>query len=375
MDISEEILHRLKDGGVDFFTTYPCAKIQRLYNLIHDQFLSIGVTKEEEGVGICAGASLVGANSAMLIQSTGFGNMLNALCSLTITYKLPLLILASWRGVYQETIPAQIPLGENLPALFKAIGFPYQIVKNQKDLGKVTAAINKTYQESTLQVLLLSPQLWGEIRSIEISPKPTTRRKSKSLPNLPQLSPGLLTRFDILKAMIQFLDKKLIISNIGLPSRELFHLYHQDTNFYMLGSLGLVSSIGLGVALHSSKQVVVIDGDGSLLSNLGSLATIAQAAPKNLTILAIDNGVHGSTGNQMTSTSTCVDLAKTAHGLGIRHVFRGYTLEEIQTIVTNLTSGPNFVHIPAQPGNAQVPTIPLTPHEIKELFMQAVQSS
>ena len=237
MDISEEIIHRLKDGGVDFFTTYPCAKIQRLYNLIHDQFLSIGVTKEEEGVGICAGASLAGARSAMLVQSTGFGNMLNALCSLTITYTLPLLILASWRGVYQEKIPAQIPLGESLPALFKAIGYPYQIVKNRKDLPKVTAAIKKTYHESALQVLLLSPQLWGEIQSIESSTEPTPARFSKSLLDLPPLAPGLLTRFEILKAMIQFLDKKLIIGNIGLPSRELYHLHHQATNFYMLGSL------------------------------------------------------------------------------------------------------------------------------------------
>lgn len=375
MDISEEIVQRLKDGRVNFFTTYPCAKIQRLYNLIHDQFLSIGVTKEEEGVGICAGASLAGANSAMLIQSTGFGNMLNALCSLTLTYKLPLLILASWRGVYDEKIPAQIPLGERIPALFKAIGFSYQIIKNRKDLPKITAAINKTYQESVLQVLLLSPQLWGEIQSIEKSTASTPSRSSKSPPDLPPLTPGLLTRFEIVEAVTQFLDKKLVISNIGLPSRELYHLHHQASNFYMLGSLGLVSSIGVGVALHTSTQVVVIDGDGSLLSNLGSLATIAQAALKNLTILAIDNGVHGSTGNQKTPTSTCVDLAKTAHGLGIRHVFRGYTPEEIQTILTNLTSGPNFVHIPAQPGNAQVPTIPLTPLEIKELFVQAVQSS
>jgi sulfopyruvate decarboxylase beta subunit len=376
LNIPKEIARILSEQGIDFFVTYPCAKFQSLYNLIHANFQSLGVTKEEEGVGICAGASLAGSKPAMLIQSTGLGNMVNALCSLTLTYQLPLLILASWRGIYRETIPAQIKLGKSIPALSKAINCRHHVIETIKDLPKIANATRKAYETLTPQIVLLSPLLWES----DLPPKPSDKReadtqKSKITIELPPLIPGSLTRHEIIKASLPFLKEKIVVSNIGYPSRELYQLYHQPTNFYMLGSLGLASSIGLGIALCSPRNVVVIDGDGSLLANLGSLATIAHVAPPNLTILAIDNGVHGSTGNQPTATSSCVDLAETAKGLGLRQVYRGSTVEYLNRILSSLGSGPNFVHIPAQSGNADVPIIPLTPVEIKELFIQAVQST
>ena len=78
----------------------------------------------------------------------------------------------------------------------------------------------------------------------------------------------------------------------------------------MLGSMGMATPIGLGIALSSAREVVVVDGDGSLLMNPGTLAVCAAAAPKNLTILAIDNGAYGSTGSQPTHAATCVDLER-----------------------------------------------------------------
>ncbi len=364
----------LKEEGIDFFVTYPCEKFQSLYNLIHVNFRSIGVTKEEEGVGICAGASLVGSKPAMLIQSTGLGNMVNALCSLTLTYQLPLLILASWRGMYEETIPAQLKLGQSIPALLEAIQVQHHVIETRKDLIQISNVARKAYETQTPQVVLLSPLLW---ESNSITQPPAKLESSTQQPNtaieLPPLVPGSLTRYEIIKASLPFLKEKIVVSNIGYPSRELYQLEHQPTNFYMLGSLGLASSIGLGNAMGSPRKVVVIDGDGSLLANLGSLATIAHVASPNLTILAIDNGVHGSTGNQPTVTGSCVDLAKTAQGLGLHQVYRGFTGEHLNEILDSLGSGPNFVHIPAQPGNAEVSTIPLSPIEIKRQFMEAVK--
>ncbi|MFX1566444.1 MAG: sulfopyruvate decarboxylase subunit alpha [Promethearchaeota archaeon] len=376
MPISTEITETLREVGTDFFVTYPCVKFQSLYNLIQTSFLSIGITKEEEGVGICAGASLSGAKPAMLIQSTGLGNMINALCSLTLTYQLPLLVLASWRGKFNETIPAQIKLGKSLPALLEAISGPPVVIESRKDLPKIEIAAQKAFGLQTLQVVLLSPLLWES----DSKSQPPTNQKPvppHSQPTL-ELSPrthGLLTRYEILKASSLFLKNKFVVSNIGYPSRELYQVCHQPTNFYMLGSLGLASSIGLGIAIRTSKPVVVIDGDGSLLSNLGSLATIAQVAPKRFTILAIDNGVHGSTGNQPTATSFDVDLAETAKGLGFQQVYRGSTAAGLRKIFKDLGSGPHFIHIPAKPGNADVPVIPLTPLEIKQQFMNMIQVS
>jgi sulfopyruvate decarboxylase subunit beta len=116
----------------------------------------------------------------------------------------------------------------------------------------------------------------------------------------------------------------------------------------------------------------VVDGDGSLLSNLGALATIAQVSPENLTIFAIDNCVHGSTGNQKTATSQTADLAYTAYGLGIRQVYRSRNKAQLESILLKLGNGPNFVHVLAREGNAHVPIIPLSPEEIKLEFMKHI---
>ena len=90
----------------------------------------IHVTREEEGVGICAGAYLAGKKPFMCIQSSGLGNMFNALASLIITYKIPLLILASYRGYKGEKIPAQVPLGKALPNVLDSLRIPYIIMNN-----------------------------------------------------------------------------------------------------------------------------------------------------------------------------------------------------------------------------------------------------
>lgn len=375
MDPSLAIYNQLKECGVTFCVTYPGAKIQRLYELVRANIDSISVSKEEEGVGICAGVSLAGGKPAMLIQSTGLGNMINAICSLTLTYGLPLLVLASWRGVYKETVSAQIALGKRLPNLLKAIGCQFYEINTVKDIPKIAVAAQRAFEKPSVQIVLLSPQLWEPAQKEE-STKTSTPSNSnpEEFPKLPPLEAGFLTRFEIIKILTQHIDNQLVICNIGLPSRELYEILDQPSNFYMLGSLGLVSSIGLGVAIKTPKPVFVIDGDGSLLSNLGSLATIASVEPPNLIILAIDNRVHGSTGNQPTATSVCVDLAKTAQSLGWKHVSRAVSPEQIREIPIAPQSGPKFIHLSAKPGNAEVPTIPLTPQEIKTRFMNAIRS-
>ena len=373
LEISEEIITMLKDAKVNFFSTHPCAKIRNLLNLAHSNFRSVAVAKEEEGVGICAGAALAGKNPAMLIQSTGLGNMVNALCSLTFTYKLPLLILASWRGVYKEKISAQIPLGKRVTKILQALGISFHAVSHRQDLDIITQVAQETYDNNSQSVILLSPQLWEQETTLDTQQSPPLSSTSFEREfSMPSIIERVLTRYDILQTAAPFLEGKLVICNIGLPSRELYQINHQSSNFYMLGSLGLASSIGLGVSLFTKRPVVVIDGDGSLLANLGSIATIAQVAPRNLSILAIDNGVHGSTGNQLTATSACVDLSHTASGLGINNVFRTSTQEELESIFTKLGEGPNFIHAVACAGNAQVPTIPRTPLEIKQDFMREV---
>ena len=112
-----------------------------------------------------------------------------------------------------------------------------------------------------------------------------------------------------------------LISNIGFPSRELFSVKDRPENFYMLGSMGLASSIGLGLALaRPERRVMVLDGDGSVLMNLGTLATIAHHAPENYLLVILDNCCYGSTGSQPTCTHLGTDLAALAVAAGVKNV-------------------------------------------------------
>ena len=106
-----------------------------------------------------------------------------------------------------------------------------------------------------------------------------------------------MIRHDILKSLIPVIADQLVICNIGAPSQELFALDDRPSNFYMLGTMGLASSIGLGLALAQDKPVIAIDGDGSVLTNLASLSTIANNVRSNFILLIIDNSSYGSTGD------------------------------------------------------------------------------
>ena len=104
-----------------------------------------------------------------------------------------------------------------------------------------------------------------------------------------------MIRADIIEAIIPVISDELVVSNIGLPSQELHMLDDQPTNFYMLGTMGLASSIGLGLALSQKETVIAIDGDGSILTNLGTLPTIANNVADNFILLIIEINVPQST--------------------------------------------------------------------------------
>ena len=125
-----------------------------------------------------------------------------------------------------------------------------------------------------------------------------------------------MIRSEVLKTLIPIISDQLVVSNIGLPSQELHLLDDQPTNFYMLGTMGLASSIGLGLALAQKAKVISIDGDGSVLTNFGTLPTIANNPADNFILLIIDNGSYGSTGDQPTYAGMKTSLAKVATACG-----------------------------------------------------------
>ncbi len=164
----------------------------------------------------------------------------------------------------------------------------------------------------------------------------------------------------------------LLISNIGYPSRELYSVRDRPQNFYMLGSMGLASSIGLGLALaRPERKVIVLDGDGSVLMNLGTLATIALHGPKKFLLLILDNCCYGSTGSQPTCTCYCTDLAAIARGAGIRNVQK---VDEPEGLARAL-QGEGVVVAKVEAGNAAVPIINISPEEIIKRFILSARQA
>jgi sulfopyruvate decarboxylase subunit beta len=156
------------------------------------------------------------------------------------------------------------------------------------------------------------------------------------------------------------------VGNIGYPSRELYAVGDRPSNFYMLGSMGMASSIGLGLALALPKRrVIAIDGDGAVLMNLGTFATLADQDPDNYLLVILDNGCYGSTGSQPTCTSRRADLAKLAAGAGVSEVRVATAVDEIRTGMGNK----GVLVVKVEIGNADVPVIDLSSEEIVERFM------
>jgi len=125
MEVEGSIIKALKSNQVDFICNIPCVFFKRLIEMIDKEFDSYKITREEEGVGICAGAYLAGKRTCMILQNSGLGNSINALASLNKTFNIPLLLLVSHRGTDDEQIIAQVPMGDATPGILDVMGIPY----------------------------------------------------------------------------------------------------------------------------------------------------------------------------------------------------------------------------------------------------------
>ena len=166
-------------------------------------------------------------------------------------------------------------------------------------------------------------------------------------------------------------DDRIIAAN-GFISRDLFSISDTKPAFYMIGSMGLASSIGLGIALKDTgRKVFVFDGDGNILMNLGSLTTIGSLKPKNLIHMIFDNSVHESTGSQPTNTNF-VSIEKIAKTCNYNHTFTVKTEDNFGKILHKIKklNAPIMIVVKIQKSNnKKSPRINYEPLEIKERFM------
>lgn len=184
-----------------------------------------------------------------------------------------------------------------------------------------------------------------------------------------------MIRSDIIKNLIPVISRELIVCNIGLPSQELHMLDDQPSNFYMLGTMGLASSIGLGLALSQKAKVIAIDGDGSILTNLGTLPTIANNVADNFILFIVDNGSYGSTGDQPTYTGKKTSLAKVAEACGCENVIECQAEEAVDVMKAALESNKMTIIVcKCESGNIPVPVIEYDAPVIKYRFMEVVRA-
>ena len=184
-----------------------------------------------------------------------------------------------------------------------------------------------------------------------------------------------MIRSEILREIAPILRDQLVVCNIGLPSQELHMIDDQPTNFYMLGTMGLSSSIGLGLALSQDKTVISIDGDGSVLTNLGTLPTIANNVADNYILLIIDNGSYGSTGDQPTYAGMKTSLTAVAKACGCENVVECQDVDTGKVLQAALDSKKMTIIVSkCDSGNIKLPVITKDPVVIRDRCMTAVVS-
>jgi thiamine pyrophosphate-dependent acetolactate synthase large subunit-like protein len=185
-----------------------------------------------------------------------------------------------------------------------------------------------------------------------------------------------MKRLDALGTIVKALKgDEAVIATLGLISRELYENFDSENNFYMVGSMGLASSIGIGVALsRPKKRVVVIDGDGSVLMNLGSMATIGHTSPRNLTHVVLDNHAYASCAEEASITTT-TRLDDVARVVGYRYVRQTNTEADLHAaLMESAYYGPSFILAEIELGGKLHPARVLSLLQIKYRFRKSISA-
>jgi len=324
----EEFGDVLKQEGIKYGAGVPCSYFTPLVNYMtaDPQLDYLSATSEGEAVAIAAGMVAAGSPAFALMQNSGLGNAVNPITSMLYIYQIPVVLLVSHRGQPGRTDEPQHELmgriTEQLSELcelrthvFDPEHFADTLRKARADSVPVSYIVRK----GSLDGGPKAPPLQLEVTTRRIEPSGTGRY-------VPEL-----TREAALAVLLPVLNRDLhggagealaVVSTTGKLSRELYELDDREgdkcNRFYMVGSMGCASGFGLGIARTlPAQKVLVLDGDGSLLMKLGSLATIGYASPSNYHHIVFDNGAHDSTGGQPTP-SPAVDFAAAALACGYR---------------------------------------------------------
>ncbi len=357
---AEDLLDLFEELKLGPYVGVPCSILNPLISFLEkdESRVYVKAASEGEAMGVAAGWNLGGRRPVILMQNSGLGNAINPLTSLQLVYRFPCFLMISWRGEPgRPDVPQHHLMGQKTFELLSLLEIPSGLLRGdwQQDQAEIRGLHHQMLALAT-PVALIVPR--GTLAAVSASNN---------------RSPYQLSRHEAISTITGSLSgEEAVVSTTGKISRELYNSLDRAGNFYMVGSMGCASAIGLGLALvQPNRRIVVLDGDGACLMKLGNLATIGHYRPRNLIHVVLDNEAYDSTGGQATTSST-ISLATVAREAGYvtsQHVTDSQTLTH-QLGLALTQPGPHFILVKVAPGAAADLQRPhLAPPALKDRFM------
>ncbi|MBQ9588369.1 MAG: phosphonopyruvate decarboxylase [Bacteroidales bacterium] len=365
----EYFIEKLRENGIDCFSGVPDSLLKNICAYITDHCdaeHNIITANEGAAVGISAGHYLAtGKPACVYMQNSGEGNIINPLASLTDeeVYNIPVLLLIGWRGrpgVHDE--PQHVKQGKVTTGLLNVMGVNYEVLSKEEDKAeKQIAKAIKALQDKEVFALVIEKDTFEDytLQNVEVNDLTMSREEA------------------IRTVAAALGEKDCIVSTTGMISRELFEYragmsQGHERDFLTVGSMGHASQIALGIAMAKpDRKVWCFDGDGAAIMHMGSMAIVANKAPKNYLHVVFNNGAHDSVGGQPT-VGLKIDLPAVARAVGYKHTSsvdsKEALAETLKTIVAK--EGPSLLEVKVKKGNRKDLGRPTTtPIQNKEALM------
>jgi len=343
-------------------------------------FEHIRCVNECESIAIASGYHLAtGKTGVVYLQNSGLGKTVNPLTSLAHQkiYSIPILLLIGWRGEPGKPDAVQHQkMGPMTLELLQLLDISYEFLStNSTDNNEIMkkAALELTREQKPFALIVRK----GVFESAPL-------QSSKNIPTTQTSTPAevaQLTREEAIETILSSaLDDDIFVSSTGKISRELFKIREQngqahDNDFCNIGAMGCAQSIGLGIAQQQpNRRVIILDGDGALLMQLGAMVTAGQYSPKNFFHIILDNSAHDSTGGQMTFSGN-IDLKKISEGSGYQAYYEASEQVVLQKLLNPYfqSQGPALFRVRVQKGaKDNLTRPPEKPTFYKALFMKKI---
>lgn len=310
----------------------PCSYLKELLNYLWEskRLEVVNPVNEALVMGMASGYYLsTGKIPVVAMQNSGLMNTLNALTSLNQIYKIPVFYLITWRGEggRGSDAPEHDITGEKMEEFLTTFALPFEILDEQKYKDQIRKLVKKAKETKMPVALIIRKNTFEKTNSV--------LRKEKYN----------LSRRKAIELIKKVLTDVLFVSSTGFPTRDSYSV-KDSPDFYMVGSMGHTFSVALGLAPHTKKQIVVLDGDGSFLMHLGGLASFDPEKYKNIIYFILDNESYESTGGQQT-LSEKVDFKLLAESFNFKNIYETEEENDLKKILLQLkdTKDSAFVHI------------------------------